>query len=49
MAITSPGMIHGLSGTVTQDGWCSDGCFGFSSMDISTGQLTVLQNIPYKV
>jgi len=48
MAVVNPSLIQGLSGTVTVDGWCSNGCFGWSSMSTSSGQQQILKNVPYK-
>jgi len=39
--------LKGLSGTVTQSGFCSDGCYQFGTMEIG-GNYKKLQNIPFQ-
>jgi len=40
-------ILKGVSATVTEDGWCSDGCFQFGSLSTS-GNYNSVQNIPFK-
>jgi len=48
MALTGPTTLKGLSGTVSEDGFCENGCFGWSSMDTNSGQQQIMNNVPYK-
>lgn len=41
------GVLKGVSGTVTEDGWCDNGCFQFGDLT-PQGKYTAKQNIPFK-
>jgi len=44
---TQKSLLQGVSGTVTEDGYCSDGCFQFGSLT-QDGSYSTLDNIPFK-
>jgi len=49
MALLDSNTVIGLSATVTEDGFCDDGCFGTSLMSIQDGTIQHLpNNLPYK-
>lgn len=42
------GDIIGFSPTVTQNGYCHDGCSAFGSMDAASGAYSLASNVPFK-
>jgi len=40
--------LVGLSGTVTQSGWCSDGCFQLGGLSLADGTYHAAANVPFK-
>jgi hypothetical protein len=44
---SSKSYLQGVSGTVTENGYCSDGCFQFGNLELD-GTYTAVQNIPYR-
>ena len=41
-------LVYGLSGTATQSGICSDGCYQFGELALNDARYAALQNVPFK-
>jgi hypothetical protein len=48
IAYVGSNTIKGMTPTVEEDGFCSDGCFAFGKMDTSTGKYNKLADVPFK-
>eukprot|EP01121_Diplochlamys_sp_Union-15-3_P017159 TRINITY_DN598_c0_g1_i3.p1 TRINITY_DN598_c0_g1~~TRINITY_DN598_c0_g1_i3.p1 ORF type:complete len:230 (-),score=47.03 TRINITY_DN598_c0_g1_i3:64-753(-) len=48
MALTDSSTIKGVTPTVDNNEFCSDGCFGFDEISIVTGHSKKIADLPYK-